>query len=213
MKQILIVTSVEKERRAVEAGLKGDPRFLTGLCGVGPVEAAVRTMKLLSTCSSSVEAVLNLGVAGGIPGQAAVGEAVLGTTTVQADLGFEQADGSFEAIEALGFTVSAREANAALYSRVRKALPNPIHEGPIVTQSTVTGTKASLETLLQRVPDAMAEGMEGFAVHAAAEAYGIPALELRAISNPVGPRKRGEWRLDDALHTLTGLTVQLKEGM
>lgn len=45
--------------------------------------------------------------------------------------------------------------------------------------------------------------MEGFGVAEAAAAHGIPVLELRAVSNPVGPRDRTAWRIGDALAALT----------
>ncbi|EFL40722.1 conserved hypothetical protein [Streptomyces griseoflavus Tu4000] len=54
-----------------------------------------------------------------------------------------------------------------------------------------------------RHPDALAEGMEGFGVAEAAVAQGVPVLEVRAVSNPVGPRDRAAWRIGDALTALT----------
>jgi futalosine hydrolase len=45
--------------------------------------------------------------------------------------------------------------------------------------------------------------MEGFGVATAATQAGIGFAELRAISNPVGPRDRDAWRIGDALAALT----------
>jgi futalosine hydrolase len=45
------------------------------------------------------------------------------------------------------------------------------------------------------------EAMEGFAVLRAAELAGVPAVEVRAISNLVDDR-RDDWRLDEALDAL-----------
>ncbi|MYS28400.1 futalosine hydrolase, partial [Streptomyces sp. SID7804] len=45
--------------------------------------------------------------------------------------------------------------------------------------------------------------MEGFGVAEAAAAHGVPVLEVRAVSNPVGPRDRAAWRIGDALDALT----------
>jgi futalosine hydrolase len=44
--------------------------------------------------------------------------------------------------------------------------------------------------------------MEGFGVLRAAALAGVPAVELRAISNAVDERDRSRWRLDDALAAL-----------
>ena len=53
--------------------------------------------------------------------------------------------------------------------------------------------------------------MEGFGVLRAAALAGVPALELRAVSNPVGETDRGLWRVDDALDALRGALPPLLE--
>ncbi|NEC28318.1 futalosine hydrolase, partial [Streptomyces sp. SID8111] len=72
-----------------------------------------------------------------------------------------------------------------------------------LTVSTVTGTAARAEALRARHPRALAEAMEGFGVAEAAAAQGVPVLEVRAVSNPVGPRDRAAWRIGEALTALT----------
>lgn len=74
--------------------------------------------------------------------------------------------------------------------------------GTVLTVSTVTGTAARAAELRARHPRALAEGMEGFGVAEAAAAHGVPVLEIRAVSNPVGPRDRAAWRIGDALTAL-----------
>jgi len=44
--------------------------------------------------------------------------------------------------------------------------------------------------------------MEGIGVCLAADRAGTPFAELRAISNPVGPRDRESWQVSDALAAL-----------
>jgi futalosine hydrolase len=74
--------------------------------------------------------------------------------------------------------------------------------GAILTVSTVTGTAARADALAARYPDAVAEGMEGFGVATACALAGVPFAEVRAISNAVGPRDRGAWRIREALDAL-----------
>jgi nucleoside phosphorylase len=50
--------------------------------------------------------------------------------------------------------------------------------------------------------DCDVEAMEGFGVLRAAGLAGIPALELRAVSNPVAEADRDRWSVDDALAAL-----------
>src|SRR2546423_804787 len=50
---------------------------------------------------------------------------------------------------------------------------------------------------------AAAEAMEGFGVATAAAMAELPFVEIRAISNAVGPRDREAWRIDAALEALS----------
>ncbi|NEE29228.1 futalosine hydrolase, partial [Streptomyces sp. SID7982] len=63
--------------------------------------------------------------------------------------------------------------------------------------------------LLARHPSAVAEAMEGFGVAEAAAAHGVPVLEVRAVSNAIGPRDRDAWRIPAALTALTSAFVRL----
>ncbi len=65
------------------------------------------------------------------------------------------------------------------------------------------GAAATAEERARRVPAAAAEAMEGYGVGVAAQNAGVPFLEIRAVSNPVGPRDRAAWRIGDALSALT----------
>ncbi|MGI6187352.1 MAG: futalosine hydrolase, partial [Brevibacillus sp.] len=78
----------------------------------------------------------------------------------------------------------------------------PVSTGPVLTVTTVTGTAETARTLGVRVPGAAAEAMEGYGVAVAARQCGLPVLEVRAISNPVGPRDRASWRIAEALNAL-----------
>ena len=51
--------------------------------------------------------------------------------------------------------------------------------------------------------------MEGFAVLRAAALAGVPAVEVRVISNEIGEADRSLWRLDEAIETLVGITPAL----
>jgi futalosine hydrolase len=53
--------------------------------------------------------------------------------------------------------------------------------------------------------------MEGYGAAVAARSCGLPALEIRAVSNPVGPRDRAAWRIKEALDALTAASKVLAE--
>ncbi|MGG1598589.1 futalosine hydrolase [Paenibacillus naphthalenovorans] len=212
-KRILVITAVDAEKDAICRGLKGDGRFDVLAAGVGPIAAAVGTAAVLASAKSDYDLVISAGIGGGFPGRAPIGSLVVAEEMVAADLGAETPEG-FVSLDKLGFGTARVHAHGSLVERVTEALRNaglPVHTGPVLTVSTVTGTAATAAALSARIPGAAAEGMEGYGVAAAAVKFGIPVLEIRAISNPVGPRDRDAWRIGDALNALEAASTILRE--
>jgi futalosine hydrolase len=193
---LLVVTAVSAEADAIRAGADPD-HIQVEAVGVGPAEAAAGTARLLAT--GHYRAVISAGIAGGFPGRAPVGATVLGTRSIAADLGAESPEG-FLPVEELGFGRSRVDADPALIKALSALLPDAIL-GDVLTLATVTGTAETAVRLADRFPEAVAEAMEGFGV--AVAAGDLPFAELRAISNPVGPRDRAAWRLKEAFAALS----------
>ncbi|MFI8826874.1 futalosine hydrolase [Streptomyces sp. NPDC053431] len=177
--------------------------------GVGPAAAATATATALAAAALRAPAqpydlVVSAGIAGGFAPHGPLGHVVVADRLVGADLGAETADG-YLAVEELGFGRSAHPVPKALTDRVADALARggqPHVVGAVLTLSTVTGTAGRAAELAERHPDAVAEAMEGFGVAEAAAAYGVPVVEIRAVSNAVGPRDRAAWRIGPALDAL-----------
>ncbi|GAA3399990.1 futalosine hydrolase [Paenibacillus hodogayensis] len=202
IKRVLVMTAVAAERDALLRGLRGDSRFEVALAGVGPAAAAANTAALLA--AAPYDLVVSAGIAGGFAGQAAVGELVVASDIVAADLGAETAEG-FSSVDELGFGSARVTVDGPLARRLADALSQaglPVRSGSVLTVSTVTGTAESAARLAARVPNAAAEAMEGFGVATAAALHGLPALEIRAVSNAVGPRDRSSWKIREALELL-----------
>jgi futalosine hydrolase len=142
-----------------------------------------------------------LGIGGGFAGRAAIGDVTVGTRSIAADLGAESPSG-FLPVEALGFGRNAYDGDKALAGTLLARLPDA-YEGAILTVSTVTGSAERAAELAAAHPDAVAEAMEGYGVAAAADLVGVPFVEVRAISNLIGPRDRGAWRIGEALAVLS----------
>lgn len=200
--RVLIATAVSAEMEAVQRGLQGDDRFGVITVGVGPAAAAARTAKALA--EGKFDFVVSAGIGGGFPNRAEIGSLVVASEIVAADLGAETPEG-FCSVDKLGFGITRVPVDPVLAKRIEEALRAAgctVHTGPILTVSTVTGTAITTAEMAARVPGAAAEAMEGFGVALAAYDCGIPILEIRAISNIVGPRDRASWRIPDALHSL-----------
>ncbi|MFG2371078.1 futalosine hydrolase [Streptomyces sp. NPDC048504] len=196
--RILVATAVPAERDAVARAFTHDSRVDVIAAGVGPAAAAAATATALAGTPYAL--VVSAGIAGGFQPEAPVGSLVIADEITVADLGAETPDG-FLPVTELGFgTVTHRPPNALVRDLAAAA---GARTGAVLTVSTVTGTAARAAELRARHPRALAEAMEGFGVAEAAAAHGIPVLELRAVSNPVGPRDRAAWRIGDALAVLT----------
>jgi futalosine hydrolase len=188
---VLVVCAVEAERTAV-VGAGARAEVIVG--GVGPAAAAAATAERLA----GVDLVLCAGIGGGFAPRTE-GDVAVAATVVFADLGAETAEG-FVPVSELGF--GDERYDVAPQLAVELADRTGGHLGTIVTVATVTGTAATADDLARRFPDAVAEGMEGAGVAAAAVRRGVPFGEIRAISNRVGPRNRDTWQIPLALETL-----------
>jgi futalosine hydrolase len=209
--RILVMTAVAAEREAVLRGLQNDNRFDVLIAGVGPVAAAANTAKVLATAAYGL--VVSAGIGGGFPGKAEVGSLVVASEIVAADLGVQTPEG-FRSLDELGFGSTRIPVRVGLLNAVADALRAarlPVKTGPVLTVSTVTGTAESAAELAARVPGATAEAMEGYGVAFAAQERGVPVLELRAISNLVGPRDRDAWCIEEALTVLAAASTVLSE--
>ncbi|MCX4906554.1 futalosine hydrolase [Streptomyces sp. NBC_00878] len=198
------------------------PVFDLLAAGVGPAAAAAATAAALTAAALTEEPhgphgshdphkpygpygpydlVVSTGIGGGFQPHAPVGSLVLADEITAADLGAETAEG-FVPVTELGFGAVTHRPPESLVREV--AARTEALTGAVLTVNTVTGSAGRAAELRRRHPRALAEAMEGFGVAEAAAAHGVPVLELRAVSNPVGPRDRAAWRIGDALAALTG---------
>lgn len=228
MTLLLVVTAVAAERDAVLAGLGASgvdaddvadtddvadsttsvAHVLT--VGVGIAAAAARTARWLTEHhrhGHAYNAVISAGIGGAYAGRCALGGIVVGRRTIAADLGADSPDG-YLTLSDLGFGTDAMDADPDLFGRVASALPAAV-TGSVCSVHTVTGTAARAAELSNRHPGAVAEAMEGWGVATAAEDHGVPFVEIRTVSNFVGPRDRSAWRIDLALGALTRVGMAL----
>jgi futalosine hydrolase len=196
---IVVVTAVEAERAAVLRGVPTGTTVEVIAVGVGPAAAAAGTAWYLAR-NPGVTSVLSAGIGGGLLPRVPLGGLAVATRSIAADLGADSPDG-FLTLDDLGFGATSLPATDFGFAG---AVP-----GAVLTVSTVTGTAARAAELASRYPDAVAEGMEGFGVAQACALAGVPFGEVRAISNPVGPRDRAAWRIGPALDALAEVGAAL----
>ncbi|MFF8951828.1 futalosine hydrolase [Streptomyces sp. NPDC014940] len=216
--RLLVATAVPAERDAVAGAFPGGTTAvpLPGAAlvrvpggydllaaGVGPALAAASTAAALTAAAlagTPYDLVVSAGIGGGFLPAAPLGSLVVADAITVADLGAETSDG-FLPVTELGFGTVTHRPPKSLVRAVAQATGARV--GTVLTVSTVTGTAGRAAELRERHPRALAEGMEGFGVAEAAAAHSVPVLEIRAVSNPVGPRDRAAWRIGEALAALT----------
>ena len=181
---ILVVCALARE--LAEFSGRNDVDVLA--TGVGPVEAAIATARRLA--ERRYDAVVSAGIGGAMRGSALVGDAVaIGDETLAA-LGRE--DGVPVSLPDGSRLVETVAADPGLLARV-VASDLPLLRG--LTVSEITSSDARAHALAARYGTDV-ESMEGFAVLRAAKLAGVPAIEVRGVSNFVGARERSEWDFD-----------------
>ena len=113
------------------------------------------------------------------------GGLVIGSESVYSDISAEIA------------VVDRLRPDARLLEALREAVPEALAL-PIGTSAAVGGA-----------PDVRVEGMEGFAVLRACAIAGVPAIEVRAISNEIAENNRARWRIGRALEALADALPRL----
>lgn len=178
--RILVVAATARELARADG-------WPTLCCGVGPVEAAASTAAAIAAHRPA--AILHVGVAG-VRRHRALPPAtiVVGTEARYCDLA-----------ASIPPHWAPRVVTAApvLVAAVRRAVPDAVPMS-IGTSGRIGATSGC-----------DVEAMEGFGVLRAAELAGVPAVEVRAISNDIEEDDRARWRLDDALAAITALTPRL----
>jgi futalosine hydrolase len=200
---ILIVVATALEA----AKLPKLERSITVVSGIGAVNAALATQAAILEHRPGM--VLSVGIGGAYPSSGLQpGDAAVSTVIIYAGLG--AMDGpQFLNLEQLGFPLLEQDG-----SKIFNAIPvapqcipfaeaAAIANGPFLTLETVTGSFETASRLERQVPGALVEGMEGAGVAHVALKHEIPCLEVRGISNMVGPRDRSQWKIPEALQALS----------
>ena len=205
MKRILVIVAVEAERAALGARCLAAPEVRVVVAGIGRTNAAAATAEALTEARATgapFAAVISTGIAGALPGSnLALGTVIVADACVYAEEGIALPEGQGD-MRVLGFPLGDFEGNrvpvdGALLVAFRSLGP----ACEIATVATCSGTDAAALSVRTRT-GAMAEAMEGAAVVHAARRVGVPAIEIRSISNTTGDRATQRWDIAAAFAAL-----------
>jgi futalosine hydrolase len=205
MKRTLVIVAVEAERAALGARCLAAPEVRVVVAGIGRTNAAAATAEALTEARATgapFAAVISTGIAGALPGSnLALGTVVVADACIYAEEGIALPEGQGD-MRVLGFPLGDFEGNrvpvdGALLVAFRALGP----ACEIATVATCSGTDAAALSVRTRT-GAMAEAMEGAAVVHAARRVGVPAIEIRSISNTTGDRATQRWDISAAFAAL-----------
>ena len=208
MKRTLVIVAVEAERAALGARCLAAPEVRVVVAGIGRTNAAAATAEALAEARAAgapFAAVISTGIAGALPGSnLALGTVIVADACIYAEEGIALPDGQGD-MRVLGFPLGDFEGNrvpvdGALLVAFRALGP----ACEIATVATCSGTDAAALSVRTRT-GAMAEAMEGAAVVHAARRVGVPAIEIRSISNTTGDRAMQRWDIAAAFAALQGV--------
>lgn len=206
---LLFPTDLERRRvedhGAIEPGLA-----VQALCGFGPVAAAARTAELIATLRPA--RVLLIGIAGAYDASShAIGEAFEFDAVAIDGIGVGEG-ANLIAPPALGFPQWPGSAggSSAIFDRLALCTARGASSPRLLLTTCAASADArQAAQRRERFPDAVAEDMEGFAVATACAMAGVPVRIVRGISNVVGDRTPGHWRIPAALAAARRLAIEI----
>ena len=180
--KILLVVATEQE--VIRSKFKDCNVLITGL---GMVYTSIQITKELMR--NKYDLVINIGVAGSFSKDYVIGDVVEVVEDNFSELGFENGNdfGQFSDYEII-----------TKYSVESKTNLQKVKG---ITVNTVHGNEQSIAIIVNRLnPDI--ESMEGAAVFKVCKEFMVPCIQIRAISNNVEKRNKGNWNLPLAIHNL-----------
>lgn len=163
------------------------------ITGVGMTATAYQLGKRIA--QERPDYILNIGIAGSISKEIALGSVISIVTDCFSELGAEEED-RFISLEELGFGISK------FHCRIPSQLSISLPQEEAITVNMVHGNESSIHALKQRLPQANIESMEGAAVFLVAHEENLPCIQIRAVSNYVEKRNRTNWDIPLAVKNL-----------
>ncbi|HEY9002935.1 MAG TPA: futalosine hydrolase [Mucilaginibacter sp.] len=171
--------------------------------GVGMVATAFALGRHLAT--HQYDLAINLGIAGSLDRNIALGEVVEVVDDQLSELGAEN-DETFLPIETLGFGESIFKTDTRLSYYTNQQLK----QVTAITVNTVHGHEPSIQKLTGRIQPQL-ESMEGAAFFYACKQVAVPCLQIRAVSNYIEKRNRDAWQIGLAIKNLNKFATELLE--
>ena len=201
----LLIAATQNEMDALRAtGVTDTAPVQFLVTGVGPVETTLSLCRRLGKDHTKIRSVVNFGIGGAYPREnvdhPGLLDICLARREVLGDFGV-CFGATMEPFSAEDFPVNTDfQLDPELLIAAEASLADArlaAHVGTFVTVNGASGTRERGTHLSARY-GAICENMEGAAAARVCAAYGLPLLEVRAISNLVEDRPGTRWAIDEA---------------
>ncbi|AWZ48241.1 5'-methylthioadenosine/adenosylhomocysteine nucleosidase [Clostridiaceae bacterium 14S0207] len=179
---MVVLRSTKKANMAFNVGLLHEKEVVVVTCGIGKVNAAICTQILID--DFHVEAVINVGIAGGTEINLYPGDVVIGTELVHHDVDtsfFGDKVGQVPRLDTYTFKCDKRLIDLAKEA-TKEITEQKCYEGPIASGDQFIATRSKLEWIHDTF-DAFACEMEGASIAHVAYLNKIPFIVIRSISD------------------------------
>jgi len=179
--------------------------------GVGQSLTTYHLTKILQ--KEQFQLIINAGIAGAINTDLTIGDVLHVISDRFADLGVEEADGSFTDVHEMKLieaNIPPFENGQLINSNASQSSFLPTADG--ITINKVHGTMASIAAIKSKYK-ADVESMESAAFFQVCLLEQVPFLAIRSISNYVEPRNKDNWNLPLSIENLNKVLIDLIEEM
>ncbi|HRH65341.1 MAG TPA: futalosine hydrolase [Bacteroidia bacterium] len=200
--KILLVSATDNELGPFETTWFRKNQVDRLVSGVGMVATTHSLTRELQ--SNTYDLAINIGLAGSFDRTIPVGEVVRIVEDIFSELGAEDGE-NFLSLKDIGLPGTDILIN---FDEEKNSLLNTFRKVRGITVNTVHGEEKSIEKVINRYHPQV-ETMEGAAFFYVCGKEGIPAIQLKSISNYVERRNKEAWNIPLALDNLKSAVTEL----
>lgn len=185
----------------------GDKSITTLVTGVGGINTAFAMSRYNGM--ESIDLVLNAGIAGSLSNNISIGSVVEVVKDKFADIGVEEADGTFSDHFDMGWeSPTTYPYTNGWLANTKSKYDCGLIKVSGISVNTVHGTNQSI-SMIKNKYDAHIETMEGAAFSMACLLNDAKFHQVRAISNMVEERNKANWQIENAINNLNATIIKL----
>ena len=205
--KIGIIIAMDIEYRKMCEALGGDSRgcingneIVLWKCGIGKVNAAIGTMRLIE--QDHPDCIISTGLAGGIDNCLHVMDVVIGSQTAYHDVWCGMGN-ELGQVQGLPTRFDADKQLLQCAQAVSEAGQYPAVSGLICTGDQFITDKSELAKIKAKFPDALACEMESAAIAHTCYLHQVPFLSIRVVSDTPGNTDNHQQQWTDFLATMS----------